>query len=90
MRQTRCRDCRTETLSGEPGVPCECYMVTNDVWAAAGNPQGCLCIGCLERRIGRQLTRADFTDAMMNDLAITDVDYAWSWRSERLRDRLTG
>jgi hypothetical protein len=89
MRQTRCRDCRWQTLSAKPGVRCESYMVTDDVWTAAGDPQGFLCIGCLEARIGRRLTRADFDDVMMNDLSITDADYAWSWRSDRLRDRLS-
>ena len=89
MRPTRCRDCRFQTLSVEPGVRCEFYMVTDEVWAAAGNPRGYLCIGCLEQRLSRRLTRADFTDATMNDLSITDADYAWSWRTDRLRDRLT-
>jgi hypothetical protein len=37
----------------------------------------------------RQLNRADFTDAMMNDLATSDADYAWSSPSDRLSDRLT-
>ena len=42
-------------------------MVHDDVWFAAGmteRPIGYegdwLCIGCLERRLGRRLTRADF------------------------------
>ena len=29
--------------------------------------QEILCIGCLERRIGRRLCRADFTDLLIND-----------------------
>lgn len=29
--------------------------------------RGFLCIACLEHRLGRQLTRADFTDAPVND-----------------------
>jgi hypothetical protein len=66
------------------------FMVTDEVWAAAGDPQGCLCVGCLEERIGRRLTRADFDEVPMNDLSISDTDdYAWSWRSDRLRDMLT-
>jgi hypothetical protein len=64
-------------------------MVTDYVWAAAGDTKGCLCIGCLENRLGRRLSRTDFADVMMNDLSISDADYAWSWRSKRLRDRLT-
>jgi hypothetical protein len=40
----------------------EVYMVTRAVWKAAGMEQygGCLCIGCLEKRIGRKLTSQDF------------------------------
>ena len=38
----------------------EIYHVRNPVWRKAGNPDGCLCIGCLERRIGRRLTPKDF------------------------------
>jgi hypothetical protein len=38
----------------------EIYTVTRRVWKRAGSPDGCLCIGCLEGRIGRRLTRKDF------------------------------
>ncbi|MDN5003904.1 hypothetical protein ACFQZO_24000 [Bradyrhizobium sp. GCM10027634] len=40
----------------------EVYIVKNRVWRAAGmSPfNGCLCIGCLERRLGRTLTPEDF------------------------------
>lgn len=40
----------------------EVYMVRNRVWEAAGmEPMGgCLCIGCLERRLGRRLKPKDF------------------------------
>jgi hypothetical protein len=40
----------------------EIYMVRNKVWAAAGMEPGggCLCIGCLEKRLGRQLRPKDF------------------------------
>jgi hypothetical protein len=36
--------------------------VADEVWAAAAMTAlgGCLCIGCLENRIGRPLTAADF------------------------------
>jgi hypothetical protein len=41
---------------------CEVYSVRNTVWKAAGmEPMGgCLCIGCLEKRIGRRLKSKDF------------------------------
>ncbi len=40
----------------------EVYMVTPAVWKVAGmEPMGgCLCIGCLEKRLGRTLTPKDF------------------------------
>jgi hypothetical protein len=56
---------------GEDGVDIslnakwEVYGVRNKVWAAAGmKPKGgCLCIGCLEKRLGRKLTAKDFPRA---------------------------
>jgi hypothetical protein len=91
VTDTCCRDCGAETLSDEPGVPTEWYDVHDHVWAAAGMAPygGCLCIGCLEVRLGRKLRRGDFTDVLVNDLTISNTDrYAWSWRSDRLRARL--
>jgi hypothetical protein len=40
----------------------EVYVVKPRVWQAAGMTRwsGCLCIGCLEKRLGRILTPADF------------------------------
>lgn len=40
----------------------EVYTVTKEVWRASGLEDfgGCLCIGCLEKRIGRRLTPKDF------------------------------
>ena len=47
---------------------CEYYMVHKHVWEAAtdGRPASFLCIGCLESRLGRTLTRADFSAASVN------------------------
>jgi len=88
-----CSDCGTDTSSSVPGVRTEYYMVHDEVWAAAGMAPrrgGFLCIGCLEHRIGRQLHRGDFTRVPVNSLVVRDVDrWAWSWRSKRLRDRMT-
>jgi len=86
---SRCADC---------GVGCQnigesAYMVANDVWALAWpleklKPwhkmpgQQVLCIGCLESRIGRRLTAADFTQCPLNDRGYE--------RSARLRDRMRG
>lgn len=43
---------------------CEVYIVNESVWKQAGmEPSGgCLCIGCLERRIHRKLTPQDFPE----------------------------
>jgi hypothetical protein len=40
----------------------EVYAVRDKVWKAAGmdSSGGCLCIGCLEKRIGRKLRPKDF------------------------------
>lgn len=73
-----CDDCGVHTVSytnGEPNFPWEWYMVNDEIWVEAGMPMdpevehsgwGYLCIGCLEQRIGRRLTKADFTDAPVN------------------------
>lgn len=47
----------------------EHYFVHKSVWFDEANmsERGMLCIHCLEFRIGRVLTPADFTDAYIND-----------------------
>lgn len=35
-------------------------MVHDHLWAQAGTTDGFLCIGCLERRLGRRLQSRDF------------------------------
>jgi hypothetical protein len=82
-----CADCGIGTLKLG-----EWYMVNDDVWEQAWHGrrkwwhelpgQQVLCIGCLEKRLGRKLTRVDFTDALCND---PNEKYI----SERLRARLT-
>jgi hypothetical protein len=56
-----CGDCGLETY------PFELYMVTDDVWRAAGAPDGDLCVGCLEDRLDRCLERDDFQPLPLND-----------------------
>jgi hypothetical protein len=75
-----CTDCGYGTISDEY------YMVRNAVWERAigvtpipNFDDTILCIGCLERRIGRTLTRYDFTDCAINN----DPE-----KSERLRNRM--
>jgi len=86
---TACDDCGAECLSPAIGHPTEWYMVTDDVWETARAPETIiLCIGCLETRLGRTLTRADFTDAPLNDLTLYNPERAWWHRTARLTDRL--
>lgn len=60
----------------------EYYVLHNDLWAHVHpDIDGHLCVGCVECRIGRKLTAADFADAHINT---TDK----LRRSPRLRDRL--
>jgi hypothetical protein len=54
-------------------------MVHNELWGEAGMAGGFLCVGCLESRIGRMLTPADFTAAPINDPD--------SWDTSRLASR---
>ena len=44
------------------GFDAEVYMVREAVWKASGMAPfgGCLCIGCLEKRLGRKLRPKDF------------------------------
>lgn len=59
------------------------YMLRNEIWKSIGSPDK-LCVGCVEKRLGRRLQKSDFE---------------WSWpltssskydnqRSERLLDRM--
>ena len=84
--RSNCADCGIGTVTLG-----DWYMVRGEVWESAW--AGCrkpwhsvpgqeiLCIACLERRLGRELARADFTDAPINDPTC-------SLLSDRLRDRL--
>lgn len=57
-------------------------MVQSWLWKKVNpNILGLLCIGCLEHRLGRELTRTDFTDAPVNSTDIFD-------KSRRLQNRL--
>jgi hypothetical protein len=81
-----CADCGIGTIRLG-----EWYMVRDEVWEQAwcGRRKPwqvlpgheVLCIGCLERRLGRTLTAFDFTDAEVNDASKDNI-------SPRLRARL--
>ena len=88
---TPCKDCGINTLPIYGEARAEFYMVTNEIWAAVGAGQGFLCIGCLEARLGRILTPADFIECGLNNLDTADTPrYAWSYRTPRLTARLKG
>lgn len=76
-RKWLCVDCDTDTKY-------EHYFAKNDVWfgEAKMGEAGMLCIGCLEKRIGRLLKASDFTSAHIND----PRRYS---KTARLVDRLT-
>jgi hypothetical protein len=59
----------------------EYYMVIDEVWDREA-ATGMLCIGCLEARRGKLLTKDDFTDCPLNSMNLFTG-------SPRLQDRLT-
>lgn len=52
-----------EDMENEIDEMSEVYVVKRRIWIAAGMKEtaGCLCIGCLEMRIGRRLMQKDFS-----------------------------
>jgi hypothetical protein len=79
---TRCADCGFNTCPRWRQLgKVEWFMVFDSVWDAAGMPSeilvfpagsyvwrpGILCIGCLERRLGRRLTPADFEPVPLSE-----------------------
>lgn len=61
-RKFLCLDCNVDT-----GKIFEHYFIHTDLWLSlVGTNKGMLCVGCLEARLGRQLTSADFTSASIN------------------------
>lgn len=66
---------------------CEVYHVHPKIWRKAGSVDGCLCIGCLERRLRRRLTAADFLRGHpLNSLAGTPrlLDRRTAWPDKPL------
>ena len=80
--ESRCLDCHVETSFTERQKNDEWYMIHNHLWLK-GNPRGAgkLCIGCLEKRLGRRLTPRDFADCSLTN---------FPRGSKRLISRLTG
>lgn len=60
----------------------EHYFVRTDIWlSVVGSIVGMLCIGCLEKRLGRELNATDFTDCSLNTPQ-------YEPKSERLMSRM--
>lgn len=58
-----CLDCKVDT-----GKISEHYFVNTPLWMeVVGTNKGMLCVGCLEKRIGRKLILQDFTDCYLNN-----------------------
>ena len=80
-----CLDCGCDTYNWEY------YSVHKELWRLAFKKElekgidrtcGMLCIGCLEKRIGKKLTKEDFRDCPLNR------GEDWHTKSSRLQDRL--
>lgn len=76
-----CADCGMKTIDSN-----EYYMVTQSCWARAGmkGRSGMLCIGCLESRLGKQLTPQNFAECPLNWRNVLVPNYS----SPRLLSRL--
>jgi hypothetical protein len=72
-----CLDCQIDTSKiGEH------YFIKTDLWlSVVSSKKGMLCIGCLERRLGRKLTKNDFTKCYINNPKFSGM-------SKRLLNRL--
>jgi hypothetical protein len=79
LRASMCIDCKADIYTIR-----EYFMVTKKVWKASGLKYdgGMLCVGCLEKRIGRELTQEDFPVVPLNA-----DEGVWGEKSERLRQR---
>ncbi len=59
----KCLDCQIDT-----GKIYEHYFINTDTWlSVVGSKTGMLCVGCLEKRLGRTLTKVDFPKVTIND-----------------------
>jgi hypothetical protein len=57
-------DCGVDTDKNE-----EYYMLHHELWYSINRQfKGMLCLLCVERRLGRDLTSRDFLDAVINSL----------------------
>lgn len=59
------------------------YMIHSSIWLTVANSSELLCIGCLEKRLGRYLVPKDFNDRPVNHIR-------YGHKSARLLNRLEG
>jgi hypothetical protein len=77
-RKFLCLDCNEDTSELK-----EHYFIHTELWLSVANSiKGMLCIGCLEERLGRKLTKDDFTSATINSPR-------YEAKSQRLMERFT-
>jgi hypothetical protein len=65
-----CDDCGWDTMARKQCW--EYYFVHKEIWLEAGLAR-CLCIGCLEKRLGRELRPEDFPPCESNRLSWHDT-----------------
>lgn len=88
MRGFKCKDCKVCTHSIG-----EYYMVTTAIWRSAfggdgRKARGMLCIGCLERRIGRNLARLASSKCARADFPDYPINHGAFPQSDRLMERI--
>lgn len=77
-RRFLCLDCGVDT--GKIG---EHYMLVDRVWfSVTDSDRGMLCVGCIEKRLGRRLNANDFNNSYVNGLGFGQI------KSNRLLERL--
>ena len=78
MTDWTCKDCGVDTHETK-----EYYMLKNKVWnSCVFNSLIMLCIGCIEKRLGRKLVPEDFMDCSLNS------HFDFDDKSDRLLDRM--
>jgi hypothetical protein len=88
----RCHDCGRRLLpeGRQPGF--EWYMVSDSTWDACGLAPlgGCLCLACLQARLGRPLVADDLTDDPINTPSETDSPRMHALKLAALNARARG
>jgi len=64
LKKIICEDCGRYYWAEGGGIGG--WGVETDLWQKFGNGKGHLCIGCFEKRLGRRLTKIDFSNTVDN------------------------